>query len=326
VGAFLIVFLITRLTRRFSGKDQRGSVIAFLVGFIVCTTLASFGYSNENLSPLQAVPWAAITYGKFALALLFVDDYNARQIIADTTFQTVLGRKGFRLSVAWAIAAVTIAAGASASYLLPGVAPLFGDTATSGEAGPAGEVSAPTPGTDGAWVELASSDIHGRVMMPGASRREVSSIASPKGGEPIGVVSYEAERLQEFFAVQCLHFPVSAIDPSATVERVIESSRDGMLKSTGANLISERWLQGQEWPTLDIVAAKHSGTEDATIKVRFILQGRRICSLLVVNGSTDDTKHFFDSFKFDPAEDEYRIPHRRQSPPRQADDHPRLRT
>ncbi len=50
------------------------------------------------------------------------------------------------------------------------------------------------------------------------------------------------------------------IDPSATVERVIESARDQRLKGMGARPIRDRWFEYEGWSALDVVAGASIGT------------------------------------------------------------------
>jgi hypothetical protein len=107
-----------------------------------------------------------------------------------------------------------------------------------------------------------------------------------------------------------MKFDNDQIDRSATVERMIESTRDGMLGKTAARLIGQRWSDYQNWPSLDFSGETSVGNQTAKLQCRVILQGRRMYNLLVVNGIPADIQRFLNSVELAPPADAFRLPHR----------------
>ena len=56
LGAFVITFLLTRLVRRFTGKDYRGSRLAFLV--VVVLSLGVFSFGANSFEEFQRGAWS----------------------------------------------------------------------------------------------------------------------------------------------------------------------------------------------------------------------------------------------------------------------------
>ena len=310
MGAFLAVFLVTRLLRKVVGTDVRGSAIAFVLGSAICIGLASFGFSSDTVGPLQVLPWVALGYGKFAVACFIVDLDTAKRIAKDPNYSSTLGRLGFKVTPAWLPAGLVIVAGGAASFAAP--SPLDSASAVSSEE-PAHQTAPPSPQGD-EWTLLKADDIFASVMMPGVATRASQTVPNPTGRPPMTTIYYEAATPRASFAVLFMKVDDAHIDPSATIERVIEGTRDSMLKKSGATVQTERWFEYQGWPALEVNSTMIDAGQPVHIRSRIILQGRRSYVLIAASAPESDSTRFLQSLLLSPPEDDFRLPHRRARP------------
>ncbi len=167
-----------------------------------------------------------------------------------------------------------------------------------------------------AWIDVRSDDDRFRAQFPTAPKRSSEIHQNPSGRPPVVVHSFQAETGHAIFALQFMRMEDAHIDPSATVERVLEGTRDGMLKNTGAQLLSERRLKHQGWPALEVIASVTEENQTVRIRGRFVMVGRRSYMLMVVGATDADAARFFDALVVSAPEDDFRLPHRQTSPKR----------
>lgn len=227
---------------------------------------------------------------------------------------------GLKSTLAWAAAAAVIAAGFLVSYFLQRCSPNASSRPEEQDAmhslpeggatlAPQSEPT-PTPTGDG-WVLLAADDAHVQVSFPGVAHRTTETTANPTGRPPITSIQYQVDLDESSFALLYVRFLDSHLDPSATVERIVESTRDGMLRKTGARLLSQRWFEYQGWPALDMHAELLAEGRHFGMDCRIILEGRRHYSLMAINGSQEDVHRFFESLRLALPDDSLRLPHRK---------------
>lgn len=303
MGAFLAVYLINEATRKALGYGLRGSVWAFVISLVITIPLASWGFADGDITSLQVLPWVALGYGKFSVAFLIVDLYNARRLQQDPSSLRVRGRFGFPPSEAWYPAAIVILAGGLASYMLP-----QRSAATRNN----NSLSEPASAD---WQSLASPDGLFLAKFPVTPEADSALQPNPTGRPPLTVRSFTAATSTAYYSLQCLTFSDAHIDPSATVERVLESTRDGMIASMSqqaGRLQGSRYSLHQDWPALEVSFQGTEGGETIRGRSRIVLVGRSLYTLLAVAAPDSDATRFFDSFQVLRAFDERRLPRRRE--------------
>jgi hypothetical protein len=308
MGAFLLVWMINRvaLGKRYT---QRASLVAFSIACGITIPLASFGFSTDAITPLQQLPFVALAYGKFALALLIIDLYNAKQVAASSAFLEKRTRLGFPPSPAWAAALVVIAAGAGASFLLPQ------SSSTSTVEPPAQVASTPAASDDGfdAWELVSPPDSLFTASFPAEPTFEESSTPSPRTGGTLPVRSWALDRGTHYFALTEMRMGPSDIAPDATIERVLEGSFSGVLNAWKANnmtynIANKDFEQYGEWPALKAKVVVLAGADTMTARLRIVLVGRQLYSLVAISPDASLAERFFGSFEAR-ATDSQRLPH-----------------
>jgi hypothetical protein len=240
-------------------------------------------------------------YGKFCLAFLVVDLYNAKRDQNELPGATIESFSGVRPNIAWVGAAGIIAAGAALSFALPqhaaGVEPVRGNTLTA-------EVE---------WKPLMSAEGLFSVSMPGVATETTRTQENPTGRPPIQVHNFEVNQPSSWYAVQYLRFEDTHIDRSATIQRVLESSRDGMMRNMaaqGGTLIDSRVIEHGAWPGLEVSFRVPTGRDTVRGDARIILAGRTLYTLLGIGTPQSDWSRFVESFTIERASDTFRLPNR----------------
>jgi len=296
MGAFIIVLLLSRVARRWTGYDARGSLLALGITAVVSIGLGSIGYAEGPLTPAQVLPFVALGYGKFCLALLIVDLDTAKRLKANPAYLKDRPRFGFAPTLAWIPAVAVVALGAAASLALP---------QPGLPAGSAGPVE---------WQSLESADGRFFASLPGRPAETSASQPNPTGRLPTVVHSYQLERPDGYYTIQWMRFEDAHIDPSATVERVLESTRDGMITNTAGQLLDGGFVEHGGWPALDATIRVIDAADTVVGRSRIVLAGRTLYTLLAFGAADDLAQKFFDSFQVLEAYDSFRLPRRAGRP------------
>ncbi len=292
MGAFIIVLLITRVARNWTGYDARGSLIAFGIAAVLTIGLGSIGFADGSLTPLQVLPWVALGYGKFCLALLIVDLDTAKRLKANPSYLEERPRFGFTPTLAWIPSVAVVALGTAVSFLLPQPVAQV-DSAVTSE-----------------WQTLESADGRFTVSLPGRPEEASATQPNSTGRPPIVVHSYELEQGDAYYILQWMRFDDAHIDPSATVERVLESTRNGMLTNTGGELLDGGFHEHGGWPAMDATIRVIQAADTIVGRARVVLAGRTLYTLLAFGAADAPGSRFVDSFRVLAASDDFRLPRR----------------
>jgi len=304
MGAFLIILLINELVRKRFGYGVRGSLLAFGIAAAISVPAAAFGFSDGSVTPMQQLPFVALGYGKFCLAFLVMDLYNARKLEADPAFLRTRGRLGFRPSIAWIAAVLIVAVGAALSYQLP--QPVDGSRS---ERNPL----AATSNSD--WRTIESPNGLFRAQFPGEPAVDSTTQLNPTGRPPVMAILLSMESSEAYYALQHMTMSDAHVDRTATVERVLESTRDGMIRgmaAQSARLLSNRPMMHEGWPALEAAFEVHDSAATFHGRARYVIVGRTLYTLLVLGASDAATSRFLDSFHVVAASDTMRLPRRAQ--------------
>lgn len=308
MGAFIITLLITRVARKVVGYDARGSIIAFLIALGITIGVGVFGSSSDTITPLQQLPFIALGYGKFCLAFLIIDLDFAKRLKANPDLLETVGRIKPSPTTAWIPAIVVIVIGAIVSFMLPGASPNWLASAARSSSAPPSQAAAPPAAIT--WQEVSSTDGLFTVWMPGMATSSSEVQENPTGRPAMRTHLFQVDLVDSTYGLTYVRFEDSQIDPSATIERVLESTRDGMLRAVSAEIIEQRQIDYQGYPALDVVFSVPVSSKTEIGRSRIVLAGRTLYNLLAFGGSDATANRFLNSLLVTATSDAFRLPQR----------------
>jgi hypothetical protein len=146
--------------------------------------------------------------------------------------------------------------------------------------------------------------------MPGPAEVTARTVFGPSGTLPVHTRTFEVNAGAEgLFRIEHTHFTEAHLD-RLTVQDILESTRDELLKSTGALLRSENAHLHDGWPALDVAASVGQGDRSAEVAWLIVLVGRERYILTATRASSLNAFRFIGSFSPVPPIEKFRLPNR----------------